>query len=323
MVRFKLFLLGPPRVEIDQDVVEIKRRKALALLLYLAAKGDPQPRDKLVTLLWPDLAQAPARKALSRHLHELNRAFDFPWSKRDRESVGLNPAFEPWLDVAAYEAALTECRRHDHPELEICPTCLILLEEAVALYRDDFLSGFTLSDCPDFDEWQFFQTEALRQTQASALERLISGYQSQGEVQIAINYAHRRLTLDPLHEPAHQMLMRLYALNGQQSAALRQFQVCTEMLETEFGVPPAEKTSTLVEHIRSGKIAPTHPLTPSSSVDSSAILKNREDGTPELRHNLPAQLTPLVGRETWRFSSSLGERRLVRPSIFYRPTGKM
>ncbi len=33
------------------------------------------------------------------------------------------------------------------------------LAQAVALYRDDFLTGFTLADSAEFDEWQTLQTE--------------------------------------------------------------------------------------------------------------------------------------------------------------------
>ena len=43
-----------------------------------------------------------------------------------------------------------------------CPACIDVLSEAVELYRADFLEGFTLPDSPEFDEWQFFETEDLR-----------------------------------------------------------------------------------------------------------------------------------------------------------------
>ena len=52
------------------------------------------------------------------------------------------------------------------------PLLLILLIVA-ALYRDDFMSGFGLRDSFNFDDWQFFQTEALRHDLASALKRLV------------------------------------------------------------------------------------------------------------------------------------------------------
>jgi len=98
------------------------------------------------------------------------------------------------------------------------------LTEAISLYRDDFLAGFTLRDSPGFDEWQFFQTECLRQEFATALERLAQAYTGQGAYERAIVYARRWLSLEPLHESAHRYLMRLYAESGQRVAALRQYE---------------------------------------------------------------------------------------------------
>ncbi|NIU61937.1 MAG: tetratricopeptide repeat protein, partial [Pseudomonas stutzeri] len=92
-----------------------------------------------------------------------------------------------------------------------CSDCLAVLEEAVALYRDDFMAGFTLRDSGPFDEWQLFQTEGLRDELAGALERLVRCHSAQGEYEPAIGYARRWLALDPLHEPTHRHLMQLYA----------------------------------------------------------------------------------------------------------------
>ena len=39
MSRLALYLLGPPRVELDGQAVHIGRRTALALLAYLAVAG--------------------------------------------------------------------------------------------------------------------------------------------------------------------------------------------------------------------------------------------------------------------------------------------
>ena len=66
MSALKLFLLGPPRIELDGRPVDIQRRKALALLIYLAASGQPHSRDTLATLFYPDNDQSRARAYLRR-----------------------------------------------------------------------------------------------------------------------------------------------------------------------------------------------------------------------------------------------------------------
>ena len=221
MSRLALLLLGPPRIECDGEPVEIRRRKAIALIIYLAVTGQSHSRDALATLLWPEYDQSRARAGLRRVLAALKKALGEGWLDVDREAVELNPDAEVWLDVSEFQDRLAECRTHGHPQEEVCPACLPLLAEAAALYRDHFLVGFTLRDSPDFDEWQFFQTEGLRDELASALERLTHAHSAQGEFEQAIAYARRWLALDRLHEPAHRHLMHLYAWSGQRAAALR------------------------------------------------------------------------------------------------------
>jgi DNA-binding SARP family transcriptional activator len=244
MSTLSLYLLGPPRVELRGGLVEIKRRKALALLSYLAVNGERQPRDRLAALFWPESSQSQARKALRRDLSELNLTLEGDWLEADRESVGLREGV--WLDVTEFQHYLTNET-----------TDLQTLTAAVALYRGDFLTGFTLPDCPEFDEWQFFQTESLRQALASALEQLVGMLSSQADYEGAIPYARRRLALDPLHEPAHRRLMRLYVQTGQQAAALRQYELCRQTLENELGNFPAPETTALYNNIRAGKLTTT------------------------------------------------------------------
>ena len=81
-----------------------------------------------------------------------------------------------------------------------------------------------MPDSPAFDEWQFFLRESLRQLYGQVLEQLVQAYRSQQAWDQAIGYARRWVGLDGLHEPAHRMLMRLYAWAGQHAAALRQYQ---------------------------------------------------------------------------------------------------
>ncbi|MCB0125499.1 MAG: NACHT domain-containing protein, partial [Caldilineaceae bacterium] len=86
-----------------------------------------------------------------------------------------------------------------------------------------------------------------------ALVQLIELLVDEEAYDAALPYARRWLALDPLHEPTHQTLMRLYATIGQQAAALRQYQLCVQTLDDELGVPPAEATTALYEQIRLGQ----------------------------------------------------------------------
>src|SRR5262245_14026222 len=159
----KLFLLGPPRFERQGVPLILNRSRALALLAYLAVTGDKHSREALATLLWPEGEPERGRARLRRELAELNDVLGKGCLEADREQIGLaGPAEQQvWLDVRVFQELLAECRRHGHPAPEVCPACLPLLSEAVTLYRGEFLAGFSLPDSPEFDDWQFFQTEGL------------------------------------------------------------------------------------------------------------------------------------------------------------------
>ena len=133
------------------------------------------------------------------------------------------------------------------------------LEEAVAAYTGDFLSGLAVSDSVEFDEWQTAESEELRRALASALERLSLGA-SDGAAAIA--YARRWVSVDPLHEPAHRALMRLFAASGERSAALRQYRDCAHLLDRELGVTPLPETTALRDAIERGEESPAAPAQP-------------------------------------------------------------
>ncbi|MEZ4869776.1 MAG: BTAD domain-containing putative transcriptional regulator [Caldilineaceae bacterium] len=254
MAQLTLYLFGPPRVAVDGVERYIRRRKAVALLAYLAVTQQPHSRDALATLFWPEYDQTNARDNLRRTLSSLHRALDRNWLEIDRATIRLHSAGEPWVDVRQFQSLLTSCQQHGHAKEQTCPDCLPLLTQAAALYNDDFLAGFTLADSPGFDDWQAYTTSQLRSTLATALARLADSYAKRGEHSTAIEHARRLAALDSLHEPAHRLLMRLYAESNQQSAALRQYDLCRQILQDELGVAPAAETVTLYDDIRSGKL---------------------------------------------------------------------
>ena len=57
-------LLGAPDITVDGQPLVVDTRKALAVLAYLTAEGSPQPRDRLVDLLWPEIDADPVTQAI-------------------------------------------------------------------------------------------------------------------------------------------------------------------------------------------------------------------------------------------------------------------
>ena len=253
MAAINLYLFGLPRITYQERAIEVKRRKALALVAYLALAELPQSRDMLATLLWPDLDQERAHAALRSTLPTLSLLLPETWLTVDRQTIRLKSEVV-WVDTRAFLAFLAQSRSHSHPADTLCPECLSLLEHAIALYHDDFLTGFTLTDSVEYDDWQMFQRGWLRRECAGALRKVAAYYGGEGHYDEAMAYARRWLSLDPLHEPAHRMVMQLYAVNGQRAEALRQYLDCVTVLDTELAAPPEDATTALYEAIKANTV---------------------------------------------------------------------
>jgi predicted ATPase/DNA-binding SARP family transcriptional activator/Tfp pilus assembly protein PilF len=292
MSQWVLHLLGSPRLEREGIPVAIQRRKVMALLIYLAVTGKSHPRDSLAAFFWPEHDQIHARAALRRTLSELQKLLGDKVLLVEQDSIGLEHNADFWLDINEFHSNLTAYRAHGHHPDDPCSDCLTALTEAVSLYKDDFLAGFTLSDSPDFDEWQILEAEILHRELIGALSRLVMGYTADGEIGAAIGAAHRWLTLDPVDERAHRHLMQLYTWNSQRSEALRQYQECVRTLQQELGVPPLDETTRLYEHIRAQK--DLHP--PEGTSGTLSAIPPQLAAPQHKPHRLPVQLTSFVGR---------------------------
>ena len=306
MPQINLSLLGSPQLSRDDEPIALDRHKAFALLTYLAVTAQSHRRDTLATLLWPDFDQTRARAALRRALASLNKAVPGTWWENNRETIGLNleATSQFILDTNQFHAQLAETKTHNHIAAEVCRLCLIPLTQAVTLYRGDFLTGFTLRDSPEFDDWQFNQTETFRRELAGALERLSRLHAAQSEFESAIRYARRWLTLDQLNEQAHRQLLLLYAQSGERHNALRQYADCVRTLEQDLGLPPQDETTQLYEAIKADTLPPLTYPTPAPTTPAYAALQATHP-TIDISQSLtsPSQIDrlvhgQLVGRES-------------------------
>lgn len=270
MARLVVKLLGSLQVTLDgEPVTGFESDKVRALLAYLAVEKErPQRRERLAGLLWPERPEQAARANLRVALFNLrtvigDRMAAPPLLCITSQAIQLNPTGDLSVDVADF-AALVEMR--DIPSLE----------QAIQLYRGDLLEGFSLPDSAAFEEWLLLTRERLARQAVGALRQVAAHHEAVGIYHQALHYTRREVALDPWAEAAHRRLMRLLARTGQRNAALAQYQSLEQTLARELCVEPEDRTVALYRRIR-------------DKVDS-------EPPPPTLSHNLPAPLTPFVGR---------------------------
>lgn len=281
MNQLSIALLGAFQVTSnDKPVNNFRADSARALLVYLVMHKDMTfQRTFLANLLWPDQPKAEALHALRQALNRLRNAIHDrkatpPFLHITRTTIQFNAESDYRLDVSLFKELIAATRRHPHRRLQVCRACQKQVARAVTLYRGDMLAGF-FWDSPPFEEWLLMEREYLHRQAIEALHQLAGYHELRGEYARAQRYARRQVELEPWREEAHQQLMRMLALDGQRSAALAQYQTCRQVLSEELGMAPASTTETLYRQIRDETL----------------------DTVSQPPHNLPAQLTPFIGRK--------------------------
>ncbi len=229
-------LLGPPRVERDGAPVAFDTRKAVALLAHLALSEGPRPRDALADLLWSEADLAHARGALRRTLSTLRTGIGAHLLDASRDQVRLVRGEDLVVDVDVFRRCLAEGDG----------------EGALAAHGGDFLEGLVVRDAPDFEEWAEVQAAALRRELTTVLGLVAAEREDAGDLAGALAVVRRWVAQDPLHEPAHQALIRLLARSGDRGGALVQYRECVRVLSRELGVPPLRETTELYEAVNLG-----------------------------------------------------------------------
>ena len=239
----------------DEPVVGFASRKAEALLVYLAVTGREHPREALADVLWDDRSQERAASNLRTVLASLRKCLG-DYVSITRHSAAIDPDANLFVDTVELERVtrgiqdkggvfwLYEAR---------------LLGQALDLYTGDFLSGFNIRGCRDFEDWMLLEREHLYQQTMVGLEGLVDYLIERGGYQAGIAAALRWTQLNPLMENAHCKLMRLLVYAGRTADALAQFETCSQILDSELGLEPSRQTKALYDQILNGQLSTPEP----------------------------------------------------------------
>jgi serine/threonine-protein kinase len=216
------------------------------LLVFLAVERRA-PRERVLSLLWPDRAPDKGRHALSQMLYELRQRLDGDWVTLEGEYVTIAP--DVTCDALEYRDAVTTG-----------------MEDTNRLYRGPFLQSTRLVNTTDYEAWVDGRRaefrELFRNAQHDHGTRLISV----GDLHGALSITRRWALAEPFDEEAQRRLFTLLARCGLRNEALRQYEEYRLRLR-ELNTEPLASLVELIDAIRTGRLThdPSgHGLPPSA-----------------------------------------------------------
>ena len=254
MTTYRVHLFQRFEIRRDELPVTVDVRKVQELLCYLLLfRHQPQAREVLAGRLWGETSTTQSRNNLRKTLWQLQTllhaadagAGRLLWA--DSEWVQLHPDAALWSDVALLEAAYRQTEGIRGRALSDAQA--ELARQAVDHYRGDLLEGW-------YHDWCLVERQHYRFMAMALLDKLAGYWEARQEYDAAIGYGLQILRHEPARESAHCRLMRLHALAGDRSAALRQYAWCVAALREDLDVDPDEQTTRLHAQLQAGRLLP-------------------------------------------------------------------
>lgn len=257
MSSIKVSLFGKFDIAYGEKKTCIRARKVQELLIYLLIfRNHPQPRESLSEILWADQPSITSKKNLRQTLWHLQSAF-----KEFRNTARLELLIEDgwihirlpenfWLDTAEFEQVFE--RVNQKPARDLSAEEFEAMQYAASLYKADLLEGW-------YQDWCIFERERFQMMNLLLLDKLVQYCEIHQKYDVGLVYGWQILRHDHAYERAHRQLMRLYAMAGNRTQALHQYQRCVNALRAELGVEPSARTRQLYEKIQADTFLPPTP----------------------------------------------------------------
>ena len=264
---------------VESAAAQPKRMALLAYVALTSEKGAAR-RDALLALFWPELGDEEGRRALRQGLHYLRRTLGEDVFAGEGDELRVREGTLV-CDAVEFERAIDE----GHPE------------QALALYRGDFLDGFHVDDvAPEYEEWVERTRARLRRRAAAGAWSAADAAERGGDTVHALELARRACELEPDQEGGWRRLMSLHERVGDRAGALRAYDELAARLEREFDARPAAETSALAETIRTSKrpAAAPAPSIDASRLETPAVIESPAALRAELAPETTAPSHPLT-----------------------------
>jgi hypothetical protein len=161
------------------------------------------------------------------------------------------------------------------------------LEEALGVYRGEFMEGFSLEDAPEFELWLEAERERWRGVFGELCQRFSSLQVEAGETRKAIDTVRLWTRHAPLDEIPYRRLVELLSAAGDSTGALLAYEDFRNTVKRRLGLEPSPQMRELAERLRAeveekASFGPSVPRSEKIHTPLSA-LEGPRSGCPERR----------------------------------------
>jgi predicted ATPase/DNA-binding SARP family transcriptional activator len=296
MAGIEFRILGPLEVSCDGRLVDLGRRRQRTLLaLLLTHANEIVPRDRVIDELWGEAAPPTALSMVQVAVSRLRKAIGQAGVLVSQAPGYMVRAGEQQLDTLRFQSLVERARQV--LEQGDSERALALLLDALALWRGPPLLEFSYES--------FAQAEArrLEELRLEAIELRLDADLALGRVDGLQSEIEQLVEAHPFRERLRGQLMLALYRAGRQADALAAYREARAALVEQLGLEPGPALQRLEQAI----------LAQDPLLDGPSAARPRAPKEPGPPHNLPPELTSLIGRdrEIERVSQLIADHRLV------------
>lgn len=271
------------RTDSAQEVSDWQRRSAKTLMKLLASDtGHALHRERILDILWPGVVVESALNSFGKALHAARHALE-PELPRREDSAYLRQV-DGMLVLNSEHVVVDTDRFEQLAEAALRRGDITAYEAALAAYSGELLPEDL------YESWCAERRNSLAELHVRLLLGAAEALEKRGAYDKSVGCLREVLRQEPTREAAHRRLMWLYTQMGTPEQAVRQFQLCEDVLRRELDLAPQQETISLYHDVLASR-------TPGQSSMPDADREPLNQGRPSPVKDGATPRGPFLGRE--------------------------
>ncbi|NLV69726.1 MAG: hypothetical protein GXY56_02495 [Clostridiales bacterium] len=240
-------VLGKTKISCNGELLDKQLSTKAQALVYLliAHNGKFISRDKIMAYLWPDSTTDAARYNLRYNLWQLKKLLPHDGADRslvlsEKDGCSIDSRYSFQCDLLKIQA----CSVHSRDLEELAHT--------KGLFCGDFMEGWYLKNCNEFNEMILFERMNCERIQVELLKALARRYEESGRLEDALTTWKEMAQVDMDNEETAYNIVRLYYEMGNRVAAINHYKKFETGLWDNLNIAPNEELQRLHRDLISG-----------------------------------------------------------------------